>query len=338
MSVHRENEMTAEVILANAAGVSSIAAFWMFSLGNALRVKTARRAAEAAAIALLASFACVSIALAMRGLEAERFPVANLYESLLLFSWGLLLSFFILRRKIELPHLGWLTALTVSTVFLYSSWLPANQKDISPLMPALVSGWRVIHVPPLIVSYAFLMTGGLLSLLNLWLSKRRLTALSCLLTLIFPLLCIVLGSFKLMDARFIQVFFFAGMTLSLTGMLWGFKKDSAHRPVLSATTSLLDELSQKSISIAFPLLTFGIITGALWANHAWGSYWSWDPKESMSLATWLSYAGYLHVRARSSTESDVLAVWAVSGLVLTLMTYLGFTFLPAGGLHSYGQV
>lgn len=91
------------------------------------------------------------------------------------------------------------------------------------------------------------------------------------------------------------------------------------------------------MAIGFPLLTIGIITGGLWANHAWGSYWSWDPKESMALVTWLSYAAYIHLRIQRELSAEKLAVVSVIGLLLTLLTYLGFNSLGFGGLHSYGK-
>ena len=68
-----------------------------------------------------------------------------------------------------------------------------------------------------------------------------------------------------------------------------------------------DDVSYRCIAIGFPLLTIGIITGGLWANHAWGSYWSWDPKESMALVTWLSYAAYIHLRVYRDLKAENLA-------------------------------
>jgi cytochrome c biogenesis factor len=89
--------------------------------------------------------------------------------------------------------------------------------------------------------------------------------------------------------------------------------------------------------VGFPLLTIGIITGGLWANHAWGSYWSWDPKESMALVTWLGYAAYIHLRIHRETSEEKLSLVAIAGMMLTLLTYLGFNSLGFGGLHSYGK-
>jgi ABC-type transport system involved in cytochrome c biogenesis permease subunit len=96
----------------------------------------------------------------------------------------------------------------------------------------------------------------------------------------------------------------------------------------------LDYLSYKSISLGFPLLTLGIITGALWANNAWGSYWSWDPKETWSLITWLIYASYLHARVIAGWRGRKAAYLSIVGFGCVLFTYFGVNLL-LGGLHSY---
>lgn len=99
---------------------------------------------------------------------------------------------------------------------------------------------------------------------------------------------------------------------------------------------VLDELSYKVVGFAFPLLTLCIITGAIWANYAWGTYWSWDPKETWSLITWIIYAGYLHARLMYGWKGKRAAWMAVFGFASVLFTFFGVNyFLP--GLHSYAQ-
>ena len=96
----------------------------------------------------------------------------------------------------------------------------------------------------------------------------------------------------------------------------------------------LDMIGYRSVSLGMLFLTFTIITGAIWAEQAWGSYWSWDPKETWSLVTWIVYAAYLHLRIRRGWQGRAAAVFAVVGFVCVLFTYLGVnTFLP--GVHSY---
>ena len=96
----------------------------------------------------------------------------------------------------------------------------------------------------------------------------------------------------------------------------------------------LDMISYRSVSLGLLFLTFTIITGAIWAERAWGSYWSWDPKETWSLVTWIIYAIYLHLRLRRGWRGRSAAIFCVVGFICVLFTYLGVnTWLP--GVHSY---
>ena len=96
----------------------------------------------------------------------------------------------------------------------------------------------------------------------------------------------------------------------------------------------LEMISYRSVSLGLLFLTFTIVTGAIWAERAWGSYWSWDPKETWSLVTWIIYAAYLHLRIRRGWQGRVAAVFAAVGFVCVIFTYNGVnTLLP--GIHSY---
>lgn len=97
----------------------------------------------------------------------------------------------------------------------------------------------------------------------------------------------------------------------------------------------LDDLAYRAISIGFPLFTLGaLVAGAIWAKRAWGAYWSWDPKEVLSLVVWLIYAAYLHARLVRDMRGALTAVAAIVGFILTIFTI--FSSLIFGGLHSYG--
>ena len=96
----------------------------------------------------------------------------------------------------------------------------------------------------------------------------------------------------------------------------------------------LDQIEYKSVSLGMLFLTVTIILGAFWAKQAWGSYWSWDPKETWSLVTWIIYAIYLHLRITRKWQGKAAAIFAVFGFLCVIFTYIGVnTFLP--GLHSY---
>jgi cytochrome c-type biogenesis protein CcsB len=98
-------------------------------------------------------------------------------------------------------------------------------------------------------------------------------------------------------------------------------------------TSILDDLNYQMVAIGFLLLTLGIITGAVWAHSAWGTYWSWDPKETWSLITWLVYAAFLHSRMVRGWRGKRLAILSIVGFSCVLFTYFGVNYLA--GLHSY---
>ncbi|TSK09184.1 MAG: c-type cytochrome biogenesis protein CcsB [Geobacter sp.] len=98
----------------------------------------------------------------------------------------------------------------------------------------------------------------------------------------------------------------------------------------------LDDLNYKAIMIGFPLLSLGIITGAAWANYAWGTYWSWDPKETWSLIVWFVYAAFLHARITRGWVGRRAAILSVIGFAATIFCYLGVN-LFLSGLHSYGR-
>ncbi len=98
---------------------------------------------------------------------------------------------------------------------------------------------------------------------------------------------------------------------------------------------ILDDMTYRMIAIGWPLLTAGIITGAVWANSAWGTYWGWDPKETWSLITWFVYAIYLHSRYVRGWKGTQMAVISAVGFLAVIFTYLGVN-LVLSGLHSYG--
>ncbi len=97
---------------------------------------------------------------------------------------------------------------------------------------------------------------------------------------------------------------------------------------------ILDELNHRFLTFGFPLLTFGIVTGSVWANYAWGSYWSWDPKETWSLITWFLYAALLHQRLAIGWRGKKAAMMAIIGFLAALFTFLGVNLILRG-FHSY---
>src|SRR5271170_7717989 len=160
-----------QLAMTNTAGLSSVMSFWVFVASNAFN-RSRELMLRLGRILMIVGFVSLTVAIILRGFDAARFPLANLYESLLWFAWATMGGYLFLTYSYHIKQLGWLASLTAAVMFLYGSWLPSSQHEVSPLVPALVSYWRQIHVPPLIVSYAMFFLGGLSSLLHLWFSGR----------------------------------------------------------------------------------------------------------------------------------------------------------------------
>jgi cytochrome c-type biogenesis protein CcsB len=114
----------------------------------------------------------------------------------------------------------------------------------------------------------------------------------------------------------------------------------ASRGILASrlpTLDVLDDVMYKAIAIGFAFFTIATILGAMWAAEAWGGYWSWDPKETWALIVWLNYAAWLHLRLMKGLRGEVLAWWAVVGLLVTTFAFLGVNMFLSG-LHSYGEL
>jgi cytochrome c-type biogenesis protein CcsB len=104
---------------------------------------------------------------------------------------------------------------------------------------------------------------------------------------------------------------------------------------LIPSATILDDLNYQMIVIGFLMLTLGIITGSVWAHSAWGTYWSWDPKETWSLITWLVYASVIHTRLVKGWTGKKIAILSIVGFACVLFTYFGVNYLA--GLHSYAK-
>jgi len=186
------------------------------------------------------------------------------------------------------------------------------------------------------VSYALFFIAGLAAFVQLLYAGRVVSIALSAAGLVAAATAIGLGTFTSTDTYILQALFVGGSIVGVGASWWQLSK--INTSVQHADRAeLYDEVVYRAIMVGFPLLTIGIITGGLWANHAWGTYWSWDPKESMALVTWLSYAAYIHLRMHHDCSPERLSLVAVAGMLLTLLTYLGFNSLGFGGLHSYGR-
>jgi cytochrome c-type biogenesis protein CcsB len=256
----------------------------------------------------------IFVILAGRWIFHGYFPLSNLYESLLFLSWTLLFIHLLIDYKSRTKILGSILIPVVLLIYGFASLtLPIEMQKASPLVPALQSNWLMMHVSLMMLSYATLITGSLLSILFLMLSLKQETVT------------------KKEEKENFEI-----SSLALREGILSLKADNlTSSKFASKLLENMDNLSYRIISLGFPFLTIGIIAGAVWANEAWGSYWSWDPKETWALITWLVFAAYLHARIIKGWEGKNAAILASLGFLVVWICYLGVNFLGQG-LHSYG--
>jgi cytochrome c-type biogenesis protein CcsB len=151
------------------------------------------------------------------------------------------------------------------------------------------------------------------------------------------------GQYASLDAEGLYSTSLAASPFILSGLVGGIFNSLLYLLLLWRRTDLerllptaddLDRITYKTICIAFPLLTLMIAAGAYWANRTWGSYWSWDPKETWAAITWLVYAGYLHMRITRGWRGRRAAYFAILGFAVVMFTFFGVTYLLPG-MHAY---
>lgn len=284
--------------------------------------------------------------LGARWIEAGYFPISNLYESLFFLTWGLTTIHLIAEQMSRSRLVGVVTSPVAMGIAAFATLkLPPQMRVAEPLVPALKSNWLMMHVSVMMVSYATLMVGSLLAIAFLILTRGQEIELSgsSLGTRISrnhhkPVSKIINYAPEVLAESHPK-----GLTTngnSTTAVLEFVKTDNLESaPLLSpqrlTLVETIDNISYRIIGLGFPLLTIGIISGGVWANEAWGSYWSWDPKETWALITWLVFAAYLHARITRGWQGRKPAILAATGFVVVWVCYLGVNLLGKG-LHSYG--
>jgi cytochrome c-type biogenesis protein CcsB len=255
----------------------------------------------------------LALLLILRWIESGHFPLSNLYESLVFLSWAFTAIHVICTIAFQnLLFLGAITTpITLLTYTFASFSLPPTMQKATALVPALQSNWLMMHVTIMILSYAALLCGSLIAFVFL----------------------LVPSSLKF-EAEHSTTSPLENTDLIASDPVVSINS-SASTGSLSAFGQTLDNLSYRILGLGFPLLTLGILSGAVWANEAWGSYWSWDPKETWAFITWLVFAIYLHTRLTKGWRGTKSAILATFGFVTVWICYLGVNLLGTG-LHSYG--
>ncbi len=239
-------------------------------------------------IVLVIGFLDNTLGIILRWIESYQMgyghaPFANMYESLVFFSWTVAILYIFVEIKYKENIIGVFATPLVFLAIAYASLSPDISSKITPLIPALKSNWLIAHVIACFLGYAGFAVAFGFSIMYFVKPKNP-------------------------DA----------------------KSMFAKLPSLD----IIDEITYQMVVFGFLFLTIGIITGAVWANSAWGTYWSWDPKETWSLITWIVYAVFLHLRMMRGWYGKNLAWVSIIGFMAVMFTYFGVNFLLSG-LHSY---
>ncbi|QFS43908.1 c-type cytochrome biogenesis protein CcsB [Nostoc sphaeroides] len=300
---------------------------------------------------------CIATLLGARWIEAGYFPLSNLYESLFFLTWGITAVHLIAENSSRSRLVGVATAPVAMAITAFATMtLPSQMQASEPLVPALKSNWLMMHVSVMMLSYSALMVGSLLAIAFLVVTRGqniqlqgssvgtggyrsngyRLNKASELISQ-SPAPAVENNGF----ARFESSSNGNGngntavLNLITTPESQSVASAEPLSPQRLSLAETLDNISYRIIGLGFPLLTIGIIAGGVWANEAWGSYWSWDPKETWALITWLVFAAYLHARITRGWQGRRPAILASTGLLVVWVCYLGVNLLGKG-LHSYG--
>nr|YP_010174675.1 cytochrome c heme attachment protein [Salvadora persica]QSJ55445.1 cytochrome c heme attachment protein [Salvadora persica] len=254
----------------------------------------------------IVTFFSITGLLATRWIYSGYFPLSNLYESLIFLSWSFsvihILLYFNQKHKNDFLN----TISTPSAIFsqgFATSGLLNKMPESVILVPALQSQWLMMHVSMMILGYGALLCGSLLSVALLVITFQK--------------------GIKLVNKN---------NSLLKLKTNWISSKNYYRYQLIQK----LDHWSYRIISLGFIFLTIGILSGAVWANEAWGSYWNWDPKETWAFITWMIFAIYLHIRTNSNLGGLNSSIVASMGFIIIWICYFGVNLLGIG-LHSYGS-
>jgi cytochrome c-type biogenesis protein CcsB len=262
------------------------------------------------------TFVCITGLLVTRWIYSRHLPLSDLYESLIFLSWSLSIIHMVPYLKKNMNDLSAITAPSVifTQGFATSGFLTEMHQSVI-LVPALQSHWLMMHVSMMVFSYAALLCGSLLSLALIVITFRK-----------------VIKTFEKSNNK---LFSFDEIH-ERNNLLGNSSLIFSRNYYRSQFIQQLDHWSYRIIGIGFIFLTIGILSGAVWANEAWGSYWNWDPKETWAFITWTVFAIYLHIRTNKNLEGVNSAIIASVGFLIIWICYFGVNLLGIG-LHSYGS-
>jgi cytochrome c-type biogenesis protein CcsB len=257
--------------------------------------KAATGTTAAAWLALTAGLIGRGLAVGHPEVTGQGWPLTNRYEFALWFAWATLAIYLILEAKWRERRTGSFVLAVALLVVTYASLRPADEKTIRPLLPALRSIWLQIHVLSAAVSYGACGVAAGLGVMRLLAADTRAPA---------------------------------GENAPLSPQIWG--EPASPRSQGAGGSILRPEIEraiERVVVWGFPWLTLGILSGAIWAQNAWGRYWGWDPKETWALIIWLWYLLILHLRGVRGWRGRRLAALVVIGFVIVCFTFAGLPWL-----------
>nr|USW06651.1 cytochrome c biogenesis protein [Idahoa scapigera] len=286
---------------------------------------------DSSAKGIVISFFGITGVLFTRWIYSGHFPLSNLYESLMFLSWALsiihIVSYFNFnKKKKQKNHLN---AITGPSAIFIQGFATSGMFNTMPqpaiLVPALQSQWLMMHVSMMILGYGALLCGSLLSIALLVITfhngapqnkyKKK----------------IVLKDLFSFEVLYRNGFVY--LAILRQNMKFSLYQNYYKYQVIEQ----LDSWSFRIIRVGFILLTVGILSGAVWANETWGSYWNWDPKETWAFITWTIFAIYLHIKIYRNVRGGINSAFVASiGFIVIWICYFGVNLLGIG-LHSYGS-
>ena len=259
-------------------------------------------------------------------------PLTNLYGSLSLFSAMGVLIFLVFAFRYRLWFAGGFVMLIAAIALGYATtW----NEGYMPPVPALQSYWIKIHVPLVISAYASFMVSFVVSVLYLikYYCEERFRGGTALRAAAATPAGSVSFFAALNESADVRIGTPRGDT---PGIAAAAERGDAVAMWLATLPSLaqLDIMTYRIVGVGLPLLTIGIITGAMWAKESWGAYWQWDPKETAALVSWIVYASYMHLHTRNAWRGLRSAWLSIFGFATIVFCYLGVN-IWISGLHSY---
>nr|QFG71104.1 cytochrome c biogenesis protein [Mammillaria supertexta]QFG71324.1 cytochrome c biogenesis protein [Mammillaria huitzilopochtli]QFG71366.1 cytochrome c biogenesis protein [Mammillaria crucigera] len=273
------------------------------------------------------TFFCLTGLLVTRWVYWKHFPLSDLYESLIFLSWSFYIIHMILNFKKQKNNLSAIIAPSaIFTQGFATSGLLTEMHQSAILVPALQSQWLMMHVSMMILGYAALLCGSLLSIALLIITFQK-DIKNEIIRIFYKRKHLLNESFFFGEIQYMN---------EKGNILQSASPPSVRNYYRSRLIERLDHWGSCVISLGFIFLTTGILSGAVWANEAWGSYWNWDPKETWAFITWTIFAIYLHIRTNKNLQSANSAIVAFIGFLIIWICYFGVNLLRIG-LHSYGS-